>query len=348
MKNKKKNWRRILLRGSALMAAVLMCFAGSFPAFAAVDPAEPGGSVTLIKAGTYRFNDVLTEPSEWLQENINFVCDSNNYESFGRVYDETLSFFFGYGSDVVAYVTGENMIDFLNTSYGLSVFEGWQDEAYKTIIIPTDQDVSVEFAEWFRNNTVLVSPLSNVLEGEWTLKPFVSVPDASYSLAIDYTVSGDLKVSSDVSVPIIGSCSSLFVIVGDAYVVRVGGLCVASDPSISELDPSLTYPIDVGFYREFNNGEISYGGFSSPVTFDFGDGVVFDDPAFYQWFTSNAIPHREMWTLTDRLQAVAASIWSVIVTISSTIVSNPLLLFTSGFLFLGGCIALFSRLLARR
>lgn len=36
-----------------------------------------------------------------------------------------------------------------------------------------------------------------------------------------------------------------------------------------------------------------------------------------------------------------------ITTIATTIVSTPLLLFTVGFLFLGGCIGIFGRLLSR-
>lgn len=144
---------KILTRCCCVAAACCLILAGAAGPLTAY--AAEGETKTL--SGTWRFNDVLTAPSEWLQENINFVCDGNSYESFVREYDETLGFFFGYGSDVVAYVTGENMIDFLNTSYGLSVFEGWQSEAYKTITIPTDSEVSAEFYAWFTTNAMQVN-----------------------------------------------------------------------------------------------------------------------------------------------------------------------------------------------
>lgn len=50
--------------------------------------------------------------------------------------------------------------------------------------------------------------------------------------------------------------------------------------------------------------------------------------------------------LTD-LGTVASEAFDQIGTICSTIVGEPLLLLTVGFLFLGGCIGIFGRLLSR-
>lgn len=50
--------------------------------------------------------------------------------------------------------------------------------------------------------------------------------------------------------------------------------------------------------------------------------------------------------LTD-LGTVATQIFSQISTIATTIVGQPLLLFTVGFLFVGGCVGIFGRLLSR-
>lgn len=50
--------------------------------------------------------------------------------------------------------------------------------------------------------------------------------------------------------------------------------------------------------------------------------------------------------LTD-LGLVVSNIIASISTIAETIVSTPLLLFTVGFLFLGGCVGIFGRLLSR-
>lgn len=50
--------------------------------------------------------------------------------------------------------------------------------------------------------------------------------------------------------------------------------------------------------------------------------------------------------LTD-LGVVITNIFSYISSIAECIVSTPLLLFTVGFLFLGGCVGIFGRLLSR-
>lgn len=54
-----------------------------------------------------------------------------------------------------------------------------------------------------------------------------------------------------------------------------------------------------------------------------------------------------MGSLLGSLGAVATGVWTQITKIASTIVAEPLLLFTVGFLFLGGCIGIFGRLLSR-
>lgn len=51
--------------------------------------------------------------------------------------------------------------------------------------------------------------------------------------------------------------------------------------------------------------------------------------------------------LTD-LGTVATNIFSQVATVATTIVDEPLLLMTTGFLFVGGCIGIFGRLLSKR
>ena len=51
--------------------------------------------------------------------------------------------------------------------------------------------------------------------------------------------------------------------------------------------------------------------------------------------------------LTD-LGTVASNIFTQIGNVASAIVGNPIILFTVGFLFVGGCIGIFGRLLSRR
>lgn len=54
-----------------------------------------------------------------------------------------------------------------------------------------------------------------------------------------------------------------------------------------------------------------------------------------------------MAELITQFTTIASSIMTQVGTICETIVSNPLLLFTTGFLFLGGCVGIFGRLLSR-
>lgn len=54
-----------------------------------------------------------------------------------------------------------------------------------------------------------------------------------------------------------------------------------------------------------------------------------------------------MQSLITQFTSVASSIFTQVGKIAEAIVGNPLLLFTTGFLFLGGCIGIFGRLLSR-
>lgn len=54
-----------------------------------------------------------------------------------------------------------------------------------------------------------------------------------------------------------------------------------------------------------------------------------------------------MSTLITDLTSVATAVISQVSTIATTISGTPLLLLTVGFLFIGGCIGIFGRLLSR-
>lgn len=54
-----------------------------------------------------------------------------------------------------------------------------------------------------------------------------------------------------------------------------------------------------------------------------------------------------MEALLGNLTAVAGSVLTYVGTVCTTIVSTPLLLFTTGFLFIGGVIGILGRLLSR-
>ena len=54
-----------------------------------------------------------------------------------------------------------------------------------------------------------------------------------------------------------------------------------------------------------------------------------------------------MTEMISSFAEIGTAIFSQVGTIASTIVETPLLLFTTGFLFIGGCIGIFGRLLSR-
>ncbi len=54
-----------------------------------------------------------------------------------------------------------------------------------------------------------------------------------------------------------------------------------------------------------------------------------------------------MSSLLADFMTIVGNVMDVVVDVANTITSTPLLLFTTGFLFLGGCIGIFGRLLSR-
>lgn len=54
-----------------------------------------------------------------------------------------------------------------------------------------------------------------------------------------------------------------------------------------------------------------------------------------------------MADLISQFGTIGTAIFEQVANISETIVGDPLLLFTTGFLFIGGCVGIFGRLLSR-
>ena len=105
--------------------------------------------MATIKAGTYRFNDVLNVPSGEIEQYIDFTA-------IPSVDDPPIVFVCNGvrvdGVDLIYYV-----VDPFETEY--QVYDGeWgsltQGVPVQTITIPNDAEVSAEFASWFTANTV--------------------------------------------------------------------------------------------------------------------------------------------------------------------------------------------------
>ena len=55
-----------------------------------------------------------------------------------------------------------------------------------------------------------------------------------------------------------------------------------------------------------------------------------------------------MTAFLSLLAEIATAIWTQVGTICTTIIETPFLVFTVGFLFVGGCIGIVGRLISRR
>ena len=154
--------------------------------------AAPALPVKMLKAGTYRFNDVLTAIDEAFIQNISFTvkCNVNipaipEYGFDGYIGTHTFT-----GSQIIkepVSSTGNGSLAYtlisakpaipdvvmagLELSFPISTYfyagyeggDGWEGygsvfNGIQTITIPTDSEVSEDFATWFMANTVEVKP----------------------------------------------------------------------------------------------------------------------------------------------------------------------------------------------
>lgn len=54
-----------------------------------------------------------------------------------------------------------------------------------------------------------------------------------------------------------------------------------------------------------------------------------------------------MEAMLSNFALIGTAVWTQVTTISQTITEDPLMFFTTGFLFIGGCVGIFGRLLSR-
>lgn len=246
--------------------------------------AEP--TTVTIPAGTYRFADVLSAPSADLDQAINFQTSPQIDFENGELLD-------GYNVGTVICVTpssrgwgydGETMLLYLFSSGLVPVYadtEGFNCFAVvanldtlagygQTITLPTDQEVSTEFYEWFTANAEPVAEESYTVSGKWKFHDDLSSP-----------VGGIDMVSAEVNFSV------------------VPGLIV------NETDGSLTANYDsvanCGYISAVSNGDFLNGDYSSCTVdfafldFDGGTLTVYNEPlsrywnALYDGFTAEGL-----------------------------------------------------------
>ena len=139
-----------------------------------------------IKAGTYRFNDVLTATDVELNANLNFTVEVSAYGMYegvahcdnitvtAEMHNPDMPYRYWYNTmhyNVVDLVppfeylsTPVELLMYQTTYYDGEISGIWETDTYsegiKTITVPYDQDVSDEFEPWFTANTKRLSTIT--------------------------------------------------------------------------------------------------------------------------------------------------------------------------------------------
>lgn len=155
-----------------------------------------------IKAGTYRFNDVLTATDVELNANLNFTVEVSAYGMYegvahcdnitvtAEMHNPDMPYRYWYNTmhyNVVDLVppfeylsTPVELLMYQTTYYDGEISGIWETDTYsegiKTITVPYDQDVSAEFAEWFSANAVADGVQ---ISGVWKFKDVLIFPTES-------------------------------------------------------------------------------------------------------------------------------------------------------------------------
>lgn len=175
--------------------------------------------MAIIKTGTYRFNDVLTQsvggylfngkfnvtttlnapamPEYGFEGYIGehtFECTALYQEPSDSVIDETFIGGISYRLLTAQPALPQSLVDVgvvLPTEpYVYSQTEGWgtwRGEGMQTITITEDTEVSEEFSEWFTINTVAQKQIS----GAWKFKEFslIKFPEQGFIQVVEFKIS---------------------------------------------------------------------------------------------------------------------------------------------------------------
>ena len=227
--------------------------------------------MATLKAGTYRFNDVLTAPSGDLEQSVNFTAnavyipDGVEYFATGNslsvyVYAIALSY-----NIISANPSNTDLVGEKNVYIGAegNLFVGWNpylSEGIKTITIPEDTEVTAEFYEWFTANVVEV--VEHTVSGVWKFKDVLSVPSDTITQDINFVVTG--VNGSRIYITVTDSSDNIhpiFQYVNSELNLRVYG--------------------ETQYWRTDDFGE-------GIKTIDFGTEPQTVSAEFYEWLTANA------------------------------------------------------------
>lgn len=241
--------------------------------------------------GTWRFNDVLigrmyaTDPE---------VSDSASvYVSFQTEYSGMMIDCTGflldpdendvtrmdyYLSDEYAAMLGSDNA----TVYVNSAWNGVFGESVKTVVFPTEQEVSDEFYAWLTANAV--EQVEYTVSGKWR---FNDVLTQYGDAGVTYEIPVSFKAIVNGDVPVEVTCNkmvALYVLQPSVEMMLMYGVS-AMNPDIS---PSLGTELPADFYV-YNNGWHTADFSEGIKTVDFGTEPQTVSSEFYDWLAENAV-----------------------------------------------------------
>ena len=268
--------------------------------------------MAIIKAGTYRFNDVLTSPEKIIDENVNYKVGSTFAD--GNYYEYELGYFWvgpivgreercsvWYAIDDM-FADGQRLCVFDN-SEGDDLY-GWLTENYgdgvKTITISEDTLVSADFYTWFTTNAVEVKTIK---AGTYRFNDVLTAPSVVNQ---EIRPSVGFKFTTTVQGIVVEATCHDFVV---CYATEYDEMSLMY--GVSTITPDIS--ADAGF--SFPNEIYVYS--NGWYTDMFGDGcktitVPYDQDVseeFYTWFTTNAVEvkyvvkHSTLAAIADSIRA---------------------------------------------
>lgn len=243
--------------------------------------------MATIKAGTYRFNDVLTGSNgahdTSFNEEVQFIITGGLTNNGDSVIINGSRIEGGVDNDIADmwYHLDSSNVDLSEYNLNLpakftvyhSDFNGWNPnyrDLWKTITIPNDTEVSAEFYEWFTANAVEQKEISGVWKFKDVLVGELPATDGYATVYINFTTKYmDLVVD----------CTGFMI---EPY----GGTTARMDYYLSDTFASMFGTDNATvYYGEWNNvfGE-------GIKTIDFGTEPQSVSAEFYNWMTANAIP----------------------------------------------------------
>ena len=273
--------------------------------------------MATIKAGTYRFNDVLTQGRFY--EDVNELNEVYfNYQTVAVTNGESVTLYcsaiyqepFEVGSGSLSYICSSSDPDLTslgitypfgryvyNGSYGTPDSDSW-DYTYGTgiqiITITNDQEVTAGFLTWFTANAVEYKKISGV----WKFNDELTVPVDPVSEVIYFTS----NIGEDGS--ILAKCSAIGMALSD-----FGGSSIPRGISlfyyVDSLEPNPGFEVPNEYDVYFATSTVKKGWYTDSYgegikTLDFGTEPQFISAPLYDWFTANAeevqpeLPDREI------------------------------------------------------